>query len=61
MQVSRYWKALVAAAAAGAGALVTAMGDDTVTMAEGITVAVAVLGALGATYAVPNKEPSAPR
>ncbi|WP_151484864.1 hypothetical protein [Streptomyces albicerus] len=56
MKISRYWKAIVAALAAGAGALSTAMNDGTVTGAEGITVAAAVLGAAGFTAWVPNRK-----
>lgn len=61
MKISRYWKAVVAALAAGAGSLATALNDDsTVTGAEGLTAVVAVLGALGVTYLVPNRKPSKP-
>jgi hypothetical protein len=52
----RYAKALVAAAAAGTGTLLTAMADDKVTSGEWVLVALAVLGALGVTYAVPNRQ-----
>lgn len=55
MKVSKYWKAVVAAGAAGAGALSTALADDTITAAEGWAAGVAVLAALGFTWAVPNK------
>ncbi|MFI1767535.1 hypothetical protein ACH41H_36560 [Streptomyces sp. NPDC020800] len=59
MKVSRYWKAVVAAVAAGAGAAATALQDGTVTAAEGVTIVLAVLGGLGFTWAVPNR-PAAP-
>ncbi|MEU9208564.1 hypothetical protein AB0D27_11560 [Streptomyces sp. NPDC048415] len=55
MKVARYWKAVAAAVVAGAGSTATAVQDGTVTMAEGVTIALAVLGALGFTWAVPNK------
>lgn len=55
MRISKYWKAVVAAVAAGASALSTAVLDDTVTAAEGWAALIAVLGALGFTWAVPNK------
>lgn len=55
MKISKYWKAIVAALAAGAGTLSTAVLDDTVTAAEGWAALIAVLGALGFTWAVPNK------
>jgi multidrug transporter EmrE-like cation transporter len=53
--MGKYAKALVAAATAGLAALGTALADDTITRLEWIGVAVAVVGALGLTYAVPNK------
>ncbi|MGC9544041.1 hypothetical protein [Streptomyces sp. UG1] len=58
MKISRYWKAVVAALAAGTGALSTAAQDGTVTVAEGVTAVAAVLAALGFTWYVPNREPS---
>ena len=61
MKISKYWKAVVSALAAGAGSLSVAVTDDTVTAAEGWAVLIAVLAALGFTWAVPNnttpKEP----
>jgi hypothetical protein len=62
VRVSRYWKAVVAAAAAGTGALATAMnGDMVITPSEWVSVLLAVLGALGITYVVPNRPPEPPR
>lgn len=55
MRVSKYAKAVVAALAAGAGSLSVAVTDDIVTAAEGWAALIAVLGALGFTWAVPNK------
>jgi hypothetical protein len=55
MKVSKMWKAVVAAVAAGAGSLSVAVTDDTVTAAEGWAALCAVLAALGFTWAVPNK------
>jgi hypothetical protein len=55
MRITRYAKAIVAALAAGAGTLSAAVTDDTVTAAEGWAALIAVLGALGFTWAVPNK------
>ncbi|MEI5520646.1 hypothetical protein WB388_08530 [Streptomyces brasiliscabiei] len=60
MKVSRYAKAIVAALAAGSASLVTALNDDTVTASEGVTAVLAVLGALGITWFVPNREPKDP-
>lgn len=54
MRISRYWKALMAGLMAGSGAVATAMNDDVITGTEGITIAAAVVGALGLTWAVPN-------
>lgn len=55
MKISKYWKAVVAGVIAGAGSLSTAVADDTITAAEGWAAGVAVLVALGFTWAVPNK------
>jgi len=57
MHLPRYWKAIAGAVSAGAGSLATALGDDRITAGEGITAALVVLGALGITYWVPNREP----
>ncbi|MFD4258254.1 hypothetical protein ACFWR9_11635 [Streptomyces sp. NPDC058534] len=58
MRISRYWKAAVAGAAAGTAALGTAVQNGTLTTGEGVTVVLAVLGALGLTWAVPNRKPA---
>ena len=55
MRISPYWKAIVAALAAGVGTISTALTDDVVTAAEGWAALIAVLAALGFTWAVPNK------
>ncbi|REE95362.1 hypothetical protein [Thermomonospora umbrina] len=55
----KYAKAVVAALAAGGAALGTALTDDAVSTGEWVAVALAVLGALGVTYAVPNRRPAA--
>ncbi|WP_405794130.1 hypothetical protein [Streptomyces sp. NBC_01506] len=59
MRVSSFAKAIAAAVAAGTAAVATAVQDSAFTTGEGVTVALAVLGALGITYAVPNKQPAA--
>ncbi|MFE7236078.1 hypothetical protein ACFVAF_36800 [Streptomyces sp. NPDC057596] len=59
MKISNIAKSIVAGLAAGATAAVTAVQDGQVTATEGITIALAVLGAWGITYAVPNKQPPA--
>jgi hypothetical protein len=56
MKVSKMWKAIVSGAAAGAAAAATAVQDGTVTTAEAVTIGLAVLGALGVTWAVPNRQ-----
>lgn len=48
-------KAIVAALAAAAGTLALATADGNVTTGDAVTVILSVLGALGVTYAVPNK------
>jgi hypothetical protein len=50
----KYSKFIVAALAAGAVALQSAITDGTVSAAEWVTIAIAVLGALG-VWAFPNK------
>ncbi|MGW4950679.1 hypothetical protein [Streptomyces parvulus] len=60
MKISSTAKALVAGVAAGTTAAVTAVQDSQLTAGEGVTIALAVLGAWGITYAVPNrKQPEA--
>jgi len=57
MKVSKYAKAAVSGLAAGAGSLSVAVTDDVVTAAEGWAALIAVLAALGFTWAVPNRQP----
>lgn len=57
VKVAKYWKAIAAGLAAGAGSLSTALADDRITSAEGRAVAVAVLAASGITWWVPNRAP----
>ncbi|MFH9977956.1 hypothetical protein ACH4ND_01585 [Streptomyces sp. NPDC017179] len=59
MRISSIAKSITAGLAAGATAAVTAMQDSTLTTGEGVTIALAILGAWGITWAVPNKQPSA--
>ncbi|WP_405695310.1 hypothetical protein OHA99_09465 [Streptomyces coelicoflavus] len=60
MRISNIAKAIVGGVAAGAAAAVTAVQDNVVTTGEGVTIVLAVLGAWGITYAVPNrKQPEA--
>jgi hypothetical protein len=58
MKISRYAKAVVAGVAAGSASLVTALDDGMVTTQEGITAGLAVLAALGFTWAIPNSKPA---
>lgn len=58
MKVGKIAKALVAALAAGAASASVAVQDGTLSTGEGVTIALAVLGALGITWIVPNKEAS---
>lgn len=58
--MQKYLKAIVAAVAAGAASLVTALNDGSITGQESVTAALAVLAALGITWAVPNRQPEAP-
>ncbi|WP_426568077.1 hypothetical protein [Streptomyces canus] len=57
MKLPRYAKAIAAAVAAGAGSVGTALNDGTLTTGEGVTAVLAILGALGITWRVPNREP----
>ncbi|WP_406225309.1 hypothetical protein [Streptomyces anulatus] len=57
IRVSSAAKALVAALAAGAGVAATAVQDSVFTTGETVTTVLAILGALGITYAVPNRQP----
>jgi len=56
MKISGFAKSLVAGVAAGATAAVTAAQDNVITTGEGVTIALAVLGAWGIVYAVPNRK-----
>lgn len=55
MKISAIAKSIVAGAAAGATAAVTAVQDGVLTTGEGVTIALAVLGAWGIVFAVPNR------
>ncbi|WP_405413949.1 hypothetical protein [Streptomyces rubiginosohelvolus] len=55
MKISSFAKAVVAGLAAGATAAATAVQDGVFTTGETVTTVLAVLGALGITYAVPNR------
>ncbi|MFJ6566213.1 hypothetical protein ACIQNU_02245 [Streptomyces sp. NPDC091292] len=59
MKISSITKSIVAGLAAGATAAVTAVQDGVLDTGEGVTIVLAVLGAWGITYAVPNRQPSA--
>ncbi|MFE2300847.1 hypothetical protein ACFXAW_21995 [Streptomyces sp. NPDC059445] len=59
MRISKMWKAVAAAVSAGAASLVTALDDGVITTQEGVTAGLAVLAALGLTWVVPNRQPSA--
>lgn len=54
--IRKYAKAVVAAVVAGSGALSTALVDDSVSTGEWVFVVLAVLGGLGITAWVPNKD-----
>ncbi|MEU1194915.1 hypothetical protein ABZ446_01660 [Streptomyces sp. NPDC005813] len=58
MKISKMWKAVVAGIVAGGGSVSTALADDTITAAEGWAAGLAVLAALGFTWAVPNRQAS---
>ncbi|KUN34843.1 hypothetical protein AQJ30_27635 [Streptomyces longwoodensis] len=55
MRIPSIAKSIVSGLAAGATAAVTAVQDSVITTGEGVTIALAVLGAWGITYAVPNR------
>ncbi|CAL9302690.1 MULTISPECIES: hypothetical protein [Streptomyces] len=60
MKISSTAKAIVGGLSAGAAAVATAVQDQVLTTGEGVTIVLAVLGAWGITYAVPNrKQPGA--
>ncbi|MEH0423111.1 hypothetical protein [Streptomyces sp. B21-083] len=56
MKISSIAKSIVAGIAAGATAAVTAVQDGALSTGEGVTIVLAVLGAWGITYAVPNRQ-----
>lgn len=55
MRISSIAKSIVAGLSAGAAAAVAAVQDNVITTGEGVTIALAVLGAWGITFAVPNR------
>ncbi|NEA61373.1 hypothetical protein [Streptomyces sp. SID12488] len=55
MKISSIAKSLIAGVSAGSAAAVTAVQDSVLTTGEGVTIVLAVLGAWGITYAVPNR------
>jgi len=55
VKISSIAKSITAGLAAGATAAVTAIQDGVLTTGEGVTIVLAVLGAWGITYAVPNR------
>jgi len=58
--ILRYAKAVAGGLAAGAAALTPALADGTVTGAEWLTIAIAVLGGAGIIAVIPNKPPAPP-
>ena len=58
-RISPYLKSLTAALVAGLGVLALALEDSAVSAGEWVNVAIATLTALGAVWAVPNKDPHA--
>ncbi|MFF7879104.1 hypothetical protein ACFZDM_33325 [Streptomyces californicus] len=60
MKISSAAKAFVAGLAAGASVAATAVQDGVFTTGETVTTVLAVLGALGITYAVPNRPATEP-
>jgi hypothetical protein len=59
-KIAPYLKALVAALVAGLGSLYQALdADQAISTQEWIAVAMTTLAALGAVFAVPNKDPQA--
>ncbi|MGV9535026.1 hypothetical protein ACWEU6_21900 [Streptosporangium sandarakinum] len=60
MKIGSMAKSVVGGVAAGAAALVTAVDDGVIVPGEWVTIALAVLGALGIVYVVPNAAASDP-
>lgn len=60
MRVSKMWKAIVGGLAAGAASAATAVQDGQVTSVETVTIVLAVLGGLGFTWWVPNRQTAEP-
>lgn len=57
---SSYAKAIAGAVVTTLGALLIALDDGSMTLADGVKVAIAGVTALGAVFAIPNAEPSSP-
>lgn len=56
MKLSAMAKAIVAAVSAAVTAIVVAVQDGAFDTGDGVTTVLAVLGTMGITYAVPNKD-----
>ncbi|MFE9764607.1 hypothetical protein ACFYPC_08770 [Streptomyces sp. NPDC005808] len=56
MKISSIAKSILSGVAAGSAAAITAVQDNVLTTGEGVTITLAVLGAWGIVYAVPNKQ-----
>ncbi|MFJ6386459.1 hypothetical protein ACIQJT_02500 [Streptomyces sp. NPDC091972] len=61
LKISGIAKSIVSGAAAGATAAVTAVQDGVLDTGEGVTIVLAILGAWGITWAVPNRPAATPR
>ena len=57
--IAPYMKAVVGALVAGLTALLPALADGAINATEAVTAVIAFLVALGAVYAIPNKDPQA--
>jgi hypothetical protein len=56
MRLGTYWKAIIGGLAAGTASLATAAQDGVVSGGEGAAALLALLGGLGLTWLVPNRE-----
>lgn len=56
MRLGTYWKAIIGGLAAGSASLVTAAQDGVISGGEGVAAVLALLGGLGLTWLVPNRQ-----
>ncbi|WP_328436861.1 hypothetical protein OHA71_06330 [Streptomyces sp. NBC_00444] len=61
MKISGFVKSILSGISAGSAAAIAAAQDNVISTGEGVTITLAVIGAWGIVYAVPNKSAKGPQ